>query len=253
MQSGTKDFNEKGFLILRNAISAENCESIRRRVINSLDPIVDPVEYEAEMSYPGAPANRQSIGGSTPRRLLQALDRDSSFRSLALEPTVVTTVRTLLDQHQIAVARSHHNCVMTKHPNFSSDTPWHRDYRFWSFERPQLVTAWFALQSEEPNNGSLRLIPGSHKLNLGRDRFDDHNSLDMSRRANRSLAEFAENVHLFAGDILFFHCQLLHSATRNHTSEVKVSPVFTYHTMDNHAVPGTRSSKFPSVPIRDFF
>ena len=56
------------------------------------------------------------------------------------------------------LSQCHHNCVMTKHPGCSA-TLWHQDIRYWSFDRPELISAWFALDQEEAVNGALRVIP----------------------------------------------------------------------------------------------
>ena len=60
------------------------------------------------------------------------------------------------------MSRAHHNCLMTKHPRYGSMTGWHRDMRFWSFEREDLVSVWLALGEETIDNGALWFVPGSH-------------------------------------------------------------------------------------------
>ncbi len=67
---------------------------------------------------------------------------------------------------------AHHNCVMTKHPHFGSQTGWHRDTRYWSFVKPELVTVWLALGDEDERNGVLRVIPGSHQAKLAPEQLD---------------------------------------------------------------------------------
>ena len=67
---------------------------------------------------------------------------------------------------------AHHNCVMTKQPRFSSDTGWHQDVRYWHFERPELVNVWVALGDETPENGCLRVIPGTHAGTFRPEQFD---------------------------------------------------------------------------------
>ena len=57
-------------------------------------------------------------------------------------------------------------------------------------------------------------------------------------------------MELEAGDVLFFHCRLFHAAGKNRSGEVKLSAVFTYHTAgSNRPIPGTRSDRYPSVPV----
>jgi phytanoyl-CoA hydroxylase len=51
------------------------------------------------------------------------------------------------------------------------------------------------------------------------------------------------------GDVVFFHCNTLHSAGKNLTDQVKFSLVFTYRGASNAALPGTRSASKPEVPL----
>ena len=113
------------------------------------------------------------------------------------------------------MSQCHHNCVMTKHPGFSSSTAWHQDIRYWSFDAPELVSVWLALGSEREENGALWVIPGSHRLRLDRGRFDRHLFLRPELDANRALIDTATLVELEAGDALFFHCRLFHAAGKN--------------------------------------
>ena len=109
---------------------------------------------------------------------------------------------------------------------------------------------WLALGPEREDNGALRVIPGSHRLQLDRGRFDRHLFLRPELAANRKLIDTATLVELEAGDALFFHCRLFHAAGKNRSEEVKLSAVFTYHAADNRPIPGTRSDRYPSVPVR---
>ena len=250
MFSHENEFERQGFTVLRKIIPLWERKAILRRVSSCLDPLVGRVEYESDVGYPGAPKSREAAGGIIPRRLLGALDRDGVFLSLALNPTIVEMLRKFLGCPEIAVSRAHHNCVMTKFPEFSSDTHWHRDSRYWAFEKSELVTAWYALGEETQENGGLSVIPGSHGMNLNGRRFNDQSFFRADDPRNITLIETAVDIRLNPGDVLLFHCQLIHSATRNLTMTPKFSAVFTYHSVNNRPKPGTRSSSLPSLRIR---
>ena len=130
---------------------------------------------------------------------------------------------------------------MTKQPRFSSDTGWHQDVRYWSFERPELVNVWIALGDETPENGCLRVIPGTHREAWDPSRFDAEKFLKADSPVNADLLAAAVDVPLKAGDGLFFHARLFHAARRNRTHEPKWSAVFTARPADNPPIPGTRS------------
>jgi phytanoyl-CoA hydroxylase len=214
-----------------------------------LSPLLGPVEYEADLGYPGSPAHRQAEGGDTPRRLLHAYSRDEVFRRWSAGAAVGDHLRALFGNDDVRLSQCHHNCTMTKHPGYSSATLWHQDIRYWSFDRPELISVWLALGTETVRNGALKVIPGSHKLTLDRGRFDGALFLRPELEENKALIARSVPVALEPGDVLFFHCRVLHAAGMNLTDEVKHSIVFTYHTADNAPIPETRSAQLPGIAL----
>lgn len=243
-------FQRDGYLVLRGFVGPATLAGIRAGVQGALDPLLGPVEYEADVGYPGAPADRSAEGGGTPRRLLHALSRDLALRDFATSPELGACLRALLGASTALVSQCHHNCVMTKHPGYSSRTGWHQDIRYWSFDRPELVSAWLALGEETADNGCLLVIPGSHRLDLDRGCFDAALFLRDDLAPNRELIDRAIPVLLAPGDLLLFHCRLFHAAGANRSADVKLSVVFTCHAQDNRPIPGTRSANYPSLVMR---
>jgi len=242
-------FERDGYLVVRGLCPAALRGELSAAVMAQLDPLLGPVEYEADVGYPGAPENRHALGGDTPRRLLSACTRHPVLRHWATGPLVGDVLRELLGRSDVFVSQSHHNCVMTKHPGYSSATLWHQDIRYWSFDRPELISVWLALGNETLRNGALKVIPGSHRMQIDRGRLDSALFLRPELEENRKLIEQARSVELDAGDVLFFHCRLFHAAGMNLIDDIKLSAVFTYHTGDNHPIPGTRSAQLPSIPL----
>ncbi len=230
-------------------VGAELCTRIRRSVVAALDPLLGPAEFEADVGYPGAPTGLEAAGGRTPRRLLLAASRFPQLRDWATSSRMRTELGAFLDGEPV-LSQCHHNCVMTKHPGYSSATLWHQDIRYWSFDRPQLVSVWLALGSEIRRNGALKIIPGSHRLELDRGRFDRDLFLRPRLAENKALIREARDVVLEPGDVLFFHCRAIHAAGKNSSDDLKLSCVFTYHRADNRPIPGTRSDRYPALPLR---
>jgi len=140
---------------------------------------------------------------------------------------------------------------MTKYPYCSSQLPWHQDIRYWYFGRPELVSIWLALGHEDAANGGLKVIAGTHTMALERERFDAVRALREDHVANEELLSRAHQVVLEAGDLLLFHCRLLHAADANQTETTKLSLVLSAHPEDNPPVVGTRSSRYPALPFRE--
>ncbi|ANN78191.1 phytanoyl-CoA dioxygenase family protein [Bordetella flabilis] len=239
---------EQGFVVARAFAPAVLCDTLRALALRHLEQAVAPVEYEADLAYPGAPPSRQAAGGATVRRLLDAYARDPAFADWAAAPAVAASLQSYFGE-AVILSRAHHNCVMTKHPRFGSLTGWHRDIRYWSFDREELVSTWLALGRETNHNGGLWLVPGSHRMDLPADRFDAAQFLREDVPENAALIGTAVSPVLEPGDVLFFHCRTLHAASRNHGEQVKLSVVHTYHGAGTHPRPGTRSASKPEVPV----
>jgi phytanoyl-CoA hydroxylase len=242
-------FARDGYLVVRGFATSAQIEVLRALVDALLEPLQGPVEFEADTGYPGAPRSFLDAGGLTPRRLLHAYSRDAELRGWARDARLAQRLTAFLGGRRPLLSQSHHNCIMTKHPAFSSLTGWHQDIRYWSFERPELISTWLALGPEREANGALRVIPGSHRLDVDAQRYDQALFLRTDLAENQALIERAESVELDAGDLLFFHCRLFHSAGNNRTRQVKCSLVYSYHDETNRALPGTRSAKYPSIPL----
>ena len=241
-------FARDGYCIVRGLVPAGECARMRAVAVRDLAAAAPPLEYEADTQYPGAPQPRPAPGGRTVRRLLQAWARDAVFREWAAAPPVVARLRQLLGP-QIALSQAHHNCVMTKDPAWGSLTSWHRDIRYWSFTRPELVSVWLALGEEHRDNGCLMLLPGTQAMDFDAARLDAAQFLRTDVVENAALLETRVFAELQAGDVLFFHCRLFHAAGHNRSARTKFSAVFTYRALDNPPLPGSRSAGLPDVVL----
>ncbi len=239
-------FRRDGYLVLPRFAPDEFRERMLAVTRDHLARNVGPIEYEADLNYPGAPASLDAAGGRTARRLKAAQSRDWVFTEWVSRPEVVGRLRRLLGG-PVVMPLAHHNCVMTKQPRFSSDTGWHQDVRYWSFARPDLVNVWLALGPERRENGCLRVIPGSHAMSLDRGRFDAAVFFRPDLPENAALIARAIDVELDPGDVLLFHAKTLHAATRNASDCPKFSAVFTFRRLDNPPTPGSRSAALPEL------
>jgi phytanoyl-CoA hydroxylase len=172
--------------------------------------------------------------------------RDDVFRAWAVSPLIAARLQLLLGEH-VALSQAHHNCIMTKNPAYSSVTNWHRDIRYWSFAKPELVSVWLALGEEYRRNGCLLLLTASHRMEFRADQLDAAQFLRTDLDENRNVLDTQISAELHAGDVLFFHCRLFHAAGHNQTADTKLSVVHTYHARDNYPLPGTRSAALREV------
>lgn len=239
-------FRQSGFLVLPKQTDLPTCAAIQAVVNDHLARAVQPLEYEADVGYEGAPASRDVEGGKTIRRLRNAWQRHTVFQQWASNPDLVHILEQLLEE-PVMVTLSHHNSIMTKHPTFGTATGWHRDIRYWSFPHNNLISVWLALGPEDTNNGGLHFIPGSHLWKLHPEQMDDLDFLRPDYPENQTLIQQNISVPLEAGDVILFHSGLFHAAGRNNTNKVKSSVVFAYNAQSNPPLPNTRSSQYPDI------
>jgi phytanoyl-CoA hydroxylase len=243
-----QQFKKEGHLIFRQMASPETCRQMNAVVSEHLHKTVAPLEYETQVGYPGAPSSFNAPGGQTIRRLQGAYHRHACFAQWAARSDLIAKLALLLGE-DICLSLAHHNSIMTKHPDFGTATAWHRDIRYWSFTRPDLISVWLALGNENAGNGGLQIIPGSHRLSIEKERLDELDFLKLDHPANLPLVEQGIAPELQQGDVMFFHSGLFHAAGRNNSSAVKTSLVFAYHGQSNHPLPGTRSSEAGSIAL----
>lgn len=239
-------FQREGWIVVGGLVPEAVREQMLAVARDGLAREVEPLEFEADVHYPGSPETRDSLGGRTVRRLKQAHGRHPVFTEWVARAEVVGRLQQLLGPG-VVMPLAHHNCIMTKQPRFSSDTEWHQDIRYWAFSRPELISVWIALGHETRENGCLRLIPGTHRMTFERDRLDEALFLRADDERNAPLVERQVWAELQPGDALFFHARTFHAATRNYAQQPKFSVVFTFRPHDNRPIPGTRSASLPEM------
>jgi phytanoyl-CoA hydroxylase len=244
-------FQERGYVIVKGLIPDSERKVMVDVTTDGLQHEIPPVEFEADVRYPGAPTSVESLGGRTVRRLKQAYSRHPVFGEWMASPAVAGRLQQLFDGRRVYMPLAHHNCVMTKQPRFSSDTLWHQDIRYWSYRRPELISLWLALGSERPENGCLWVIPGSHRQEFSSRQFDEALFFRTDLDENQAQIDSRVAVDLDPGDVLFFHCLTLHAASKNSTNQSKFAAVFTFRPEDNPPQPGSRSAAAPELLLPD--
>jgi phytanoyl-CoA hydroxylase len=243
-----EQFNRDGYLILKGMVTPVACELMLSIARKHLRGAVPPLEYEADVGYPGAPQSFDEPGGKTVRRLRGAYQRHECFRLWAEDKRLVAALTQLFGE-SILLTLAHHNCVMTKHPDFGTATGWHRDIRYWSFTRPDLISVWLALGAENDANGALKVIPGSHRMDIPREQLDELDFLQPDVAANQALFAQGIPLELEKGDVILFHSRLFHAAGRNAGAAVKNSVVFAYHGKSNAPIAGSKSAAVGEVAL----
>ena len=249
-------FENDGFLLLKDFAEASLCDTINDIAKAHLKHMVPPIETEFE--YVGkSKEERERISDGraeqiekriTVRRLRQVYHRDIVFKQWMEDESLRPVLKQILGESP-TITIAHHNSIMTKMPHSSTATSWHQDFRYWNFENDNLVSVWLALDSEHDKNGVLEFIPGSHKMAFEASQFDEKEYFSEDHSLNTTLIASKVSYDLEKGDVVLFHCKLLHRANRNATDKPKISFVYTVKGRSNQAISGTRSTEYEEIPL----
>ncbi len=160
----------------------------------------------------GVGRDRAQIG------LLDCHYQEAFVHRLATHPAILDAVAALIGDDLMLLA-SHFFC---KYPAANQPEPpfvaWHQDVTYWGLEPPFAVTAWYAVDDSDAENGCMRVIPGSH-LALRRHgaATEPGNLLSVNQEASLSPEEVAGAVDLplSAGEISLHHGLLIHGSNPN--------------------------------------
>ncbi len=249
-----QQFNQDGFLILRDFANKVKCEAILDVAKVHLKYKIEPIE--TEVGYGGKSREYRTDvrdyskeeAGTTVRRLRQVYGRDILFKEWMEDEEIRPVLQQVLND-QVVITTAHHNSIMTKMPHQSSETRWHQDRRYWRYSDNNLVSVWLALDDEYSENGVLEFIPGSHRMKFGSDQFDEKEYFLEELDKNMPLIEQKVSTPLQKGDVVIFHSLLLHRANKNDTDKPKISFVYTVKGSSTKVIEGTRSAEYPEIKL----
>jgi ectoine hydroxylase-related dioxygenase (phytanoyl-CoA dioxygenase family) len=113
----------------------------------------------------------------------------------------------------IALFASHY---ISKPPRSGKLVPWHQDGAFWPLDPMQVVTLWLAVDESTPENGCLRVIPGTHAedLHAVRERPGHEAVFDVESAVAVDETK-AVDLALEPGDVEVHHPNIMHGSNRN--------------------------------------
>ena len=247
-------FHENGFLILRKFLDMASCDAILDVAKAHLKHKIEPIESEGDygnksQEYRTNVTDYNSMESKeqlTTRRLRQVYDRDILFKNWMESEQIRPILKQLLND-EVVITTAHHNSIMTKLPQTSTETSWHQDRRYWSYSDDNLVSVWLALGEENAANGVLEFIPKSHTMQFLPEQFGEKEYFEIENKLNMSLIETKLSSDLEIGDVVLFHCKLLHRANKNSTQKPKISFVYTVKGERTKALKGSRSAQYKEI------
>ncbi len=96
---------------------------------------------------------------------------------------------------------------------------WHQDVTYWGLEPPCAVTAWYAVDDSDVENGCMRVIPGTHRQGIREHGKAERagNLLSINQEVTVTPEEETRAVDLVlrAGEISLHHGMAIHGSNPN--------------------------------------
>ncbi|MFO1058872.1 MAG: phytanoyl-CoA dioxygenase family protein [Dongiaceae bacterium] len=111
-----------------------------------------------------------------------------------------------------------------KEPHDPGYVSWHQDAHYWGLDSGDVVTAWIALLDSDHGNGAMRVVPGTHLVDLPHvDTFAKNNMLSRGQEVAVDLGGrgFVE-MELKAGEMSLHHVGIVHGSEPNNSDRRRV-------------------------------
>jgi phytanoyl-CoA hydroxylase len=141
-------YREQGFLVVPNLLDAAEIAVWREVVTQAV---------EVRVAASNAPSDEYDAKVFT--QCLRLADDFPAVRALVYDPRLAAIAAHLAG---VSGLRCWHDQALFKSP-WAPQTSWHLDDPFWSFDHPQAITVWVALDEATPANGCLYYLPGTHR------------------------------------------------------------------------------------------
>ena len=107
---------------------------------------------------------------------------------------------------------------------------WHQDAHYWGLSSGDVITAWVAFTDSTTENGAMRVVPGTHLVDLPHvDTFAEHNMLSRGQEVAVDLGgrDWVE-MTLEAGEASLHHVGIVHGSEPNHSDGRRIGFAIRY-------------------------
>lgn len=145
------------------------------------------------------------------------------FRSLARDPRLLDALEAILGPDIEFLSDK----VVFKSAAVDFGSPWHQDWPYW--EGAHKISIWIALDPATPENGCLKMLPGSHKqFAVHNGRAPEGEGFDLRLQPGAVDESRAVILPAAPGDAIFFHDLTLHASLPNTAGRDRWALISTY-------------------------
>jgi ectoine hydroxylase-related dioxygenase (phytanoyl-CoA dioxygenase family) len=161
---------------------------------------------------------------------------------LVTHPAVLDAVEPVLGPDILV----HSVSIFSKHPHTADYVSWHQDGYYWGLDAPRLTSAWIALTDSTAENGCLRVVPGSHRVDRLPHTDRPHSPDNLLASGLEIAVEVRESealdLTLTAGEMSLHHVNIVHGSNPNRSAGKRIGFAIRYvapavrQALDHHAV-----------------
>jgi ectoine hydroxylase-related dioxygenase (phytanoyl-CoA dioxygenase family) len=242
-------FAAQGYLVIEDLLAADEVAACQRE-IDQLHRLAADLEASGDPKirhFQREPFSREQTHNGLPilRKIENTRALSECFAQLAAHPRLVATVQNLLGE-DLLLFRS---TLMLKPAFHGSAHTLHQDSAYWPMDPPDLVTISVALDDATPDNGCIKVIPGSHHWGL---REWGHIAQDqgapLTSREDIDLSAQID-VPLKAGSAVLFHSLMVHGSGPNQTGRSRNTALYAYFSPLVRYTPGEVGPREKSFPV----
>ena len=215
-----REYGERGFTLGKRFFAPEEIELLRRAAKE--DRALDQHSF----------SKGDGEGGKV-RLSLWNHPGDSIYGMFARCESVVNSTEKILGGE----VYHYHSKMIMKDPMVGGAWAWHQDYGYWyqnGVVFPLLTSVFIAVDKATRENGCMQVIERSHELG----RIDHVLTGDQAGADLERVQEILKRlplvyVEMEPGDVLFFHCNLLHRSDQNRSEKPRWSMICCYNAARN--------------------
>jgi hypothetical protein len=211
------DYHRDGFLVIKDFFSSAEIDLLYQTATDE-----SVVDHAFDL-------NDQD--GKKTKLTLWFTAGDDPFGLMSRCKRMIDSVQALLGNGEVC---HFHSKVMQKEPRVGGAWEWHQDYGYWyknGFLFPEaMISVMVALTDANKANGCLQVLRGTHKMQ----RFEHHFAGEQQGADETFVTEVAKISELIycelkAGDVLFFHPNILHRSEANLSAYARWSVISAYN------------------------
>src|SRR5713101_2272333 len=141
-------------------------------------------------------------------------------------PTILDAVSDVLGPNLLVYSSSFFN----KEPHDPTYVSWHQDAHYWGLSSGDVITAWVAFADSTTENGAMRVVPGTHLVDLPHvDTFAENNMLSRGQEVAVDLGDRGwVELTLQAGEASLHHVGIVHGSEPNRSDGRRVGFAIRY-------------------------